>query len=69
VSSTRWSSTPTNWTTDQQGRYPTGDAIDDAFDDAFDGVRAMAAAPRVTPPGQSALDELIAATALGRPAA
>jgi hypothetical protein len=43
----------------------TGDAIGDAVDR----VRAMAAAPRVMPPGQSALDELIAATVLGRAAA
>ncbi len=41
----------------------------DAIDDAFDRVRAMAAAPRVMPPGQSALHELIAATALGHAAA
>jgi flavorubredoxin len=41
----------------------------DAIDDAFDRVRAMAGAPRVMPPGQSALDELIAATALGQAAA
>jgi hypothetical protein len=47
------------------GPLLTGDAIGDAFDR----VRAMAAAPRVMPPGQSALDELIAATVLGRAAA
>jgi flavorubredoxin len=47
------------------GPLLTGDAIADAFMR----VRAMAAAPRVMPPGQSALDELIAATALDRAAA
>ncbi len=47
------------------GPVLTGDAIGDAFDR----VRAMAGAPRVMPPGQSALDELIAATALGEAAA
>jgi flavorubredoxin len=36
------------------------------IDDALDRVRAMAAAPRAIPPGQSALDELVAATALSR---
>ena len=41
----------------------------DAIGDAFDRVRAMAAAPRVMPPGQSTLDELIADTVLGRSAA
>ena len=41
----------------------------DAIGDAFDRVRAMAAAPRVMPPGQSALDELIAATVLSPAAA
>lgn len=46
------------------GPLLTGDAIGDAFDR----VRAMAAAPRVTPPGQAALDDLIAATALGHAA-
>ncbi len=43
------------------GPLLTGDAISHAFDR----VRAMAAAPRMMPPGQSALDELIAATVLG----
>jgi flavorubredoxin len=47
------------------GPLLTGDAIGDAFDR----VRAMAAKPRVMPPGQSALDELVAATVLGRSAA
>lgn len=47
------------------GPLLTGDAIGDAFDR----VRAMAAAPRATPPGQAALDELVAATVLGRAAA
>jgi flavorubredoxin len=42
------------------GPLLTGNAIGDAFDR----VRTMAGAPRVTPPGQSALDELIAATTL-----
>jgi flavorubredoxin len=37
----------------------------DAIGDAFDRVRAMAAAPRAIPPGQPALDELIAAAVLG----
>jgi flavorubredoxin len=41
----------------------------DAIGDAFDRVRAMAAAHRVMPPGQSALDELVAATVLARAAA
>jgi len=41
----------------------------DAIDDAFDRVRAMAAAPRVAPPGQSALDELVDAMVLDRAAA
>ena len=43
------------------GPLLTGDAIGDAFDR----VRAMAAIPRMMPPGQSALDELVAATVLG----
>ncbi len=47
------------------GPLLTGDAIGDAFDR----VRAMAATPRVMPPGQSALDALVAATVLGRSAA
>jgi flavorubredoxin len=32
-----------------------------AIDDAFDRVRAMAGAPRVMPPGQETLDEMVAA--------
>lgn len=46
------------------GPLLTGNAIGDAFDR----VRAMAGIPRVMPPGQSVLDDLIATAVLGRAA-
>ena len=47
------------------GPILTGDAIHDAFDR----VRSLAGQPRVAPPGQAALDELLAATLVDAPAA